>query len=585
MAHSYVEPSARDVRSPVSFLWWLIRSQASRVVAAAALGTVWMVGLALPPYLIARAIDDGIRPHDRERLVIWCGALLVVGTVNAVVAILRHRTLTKVRMDAAFRTSHAIVLRSTRLGAALSRGVNVGEVVSIGITDVWTISRSLTFVGPGIGAVVTYVVVAGLLFSISPLLAMVILIGAPVTAIVVGPVISRLRLAGTDYRIRQGELAADLVDIIDGLRVLNGIGGKDRYGARYAQRSRQLLTEGYKVGAVSSWVPAFATGLPVLFLAVVTWLGARMTAEGGMSIGDLVAVYGYVAVLVVPVNQLIEDGANLVQAVIASRRVTALWRIPDPARGSDAATSPDARGDLFDPESGVRVPGGSFVGLVSERSADALAVVDRLGSFAPSGATWDGQLLSDLDPHVAHRRILVADNAADLFSRSIRDVLRGSGAAEDLAIGRALHVAAGQDIVDALADGLSTRTTAQARDLSGGQRQRLRLARALLAESDVLLAVEPTSAVDAHTEAVIARGLRTERAGRTTVVSTSSPIMLHETDVVVFLVDGQVCDVGGHLELMTRQPAYRELLARDTGEPVGARASTRHRPQSTKRVP
>jgi len=533
-----------------------------------------MVGLTMPPYLIARAIDDGIRPHDRNTLLGWVGLLLLLGVMNAVVAILRHRMLTRVRMDGAFRTAHAIVFRSTRLGAALSRSMSVGEVVSIGITDVLAISTSLTFVGPGVGGVVAYLVVAGLLFSISPLLAGVILLGAPVVAIVVGPVLGRLRAAGAEYRVKQGRLTADMVDIVDGLRVLSGIGGKERYSARYMERSRQLVTEGYRVGAVSSWVPALATGLPVLFLAAVTWLGARMTAQGRLSIGDLVAVYGFVAVLVVPVNELIESGSNLIQAMVASRRVIALWHIPEPPQGSGAATRPASAGTLCDPESGVQVPGGSFVGLVSERGADAVALVDRLGYFTPSAVTWDGQLLSALDPHAVHERILVADNEADIFPGSLRDVLRGRGAAQDEDIARALHVAAGQDIVDALPDGLSARTTAQAHDLSGGQRQRIRLARALLAEPDVLLAVEPTSAVDAHTEAAIARRLRHERAGRTTLVSSRSPILLNEADSVIFLVGGRVHDVGRHQDLMTRQPAYRDLLARDTGERVDAEAST-----------
>lgn len=565
MSRPYGEPAPRDLRSPFAFLWWLIRCQAQRVLMAAVLGMAWMVGLTLPPYLIARAIDDGIRPHNRNALLGWVGLLLLLGVSNAAVAILRHRTLTKVRMDGAFRTAHAIVARSTRLGAALTRSMSVGEVVSIGITDVLSISTSLTFVGPGVGAVVAYLVVAGLLFSISPLLAIVILLGAPLVAIVVGPVLGRLRDAGTAYRVESGRLNADMVDIVDGLRVLNGIGGKDRYQARFTARSQQLVREGYRVGAVSSWIPALATGLPVLFLAAITWLGARMTVQGHLSIGELVAVYGFAAVLVVPVNELIYSCSTLVQSVIATRRTIALWHIPEPARDPQSPLDLDAEPDvaLVDPESGVRVPQGSFVGLVCDRPSDAVALVDRLGGFTPSAVSWEGRLIAGMDLDAVHGRILVADNEADIFPGSLRAVLRGRGEADDESIARALHVAAAQDIVDALPDGLSTRTSAQGRNLSGGQRQRIRLARALLAEPDILLAVEPTSAVDAHTESAIARRLRHARAGRTTLVSTSSPILLSETDAVVFLVGGRVHDVGGHQELMERQPAYRDLLARD----------------------
>lgn len=149
------------------------------------------------PQRSAAAVDDGLRPGHYSSLVGWVLVLLVVGVLNAAVAIARHRTLTKVRMDAAFRTVDAVVEHSTRLGSTLSRKVTAGEMTTIGIGDVWVISQSLTLTGPGAGTVVAHVVVAGMLLSISPLLALVVLLGAPVVAAAVGPLLSRLRSART----------------------------------------------------------------------------------------------------------------------------------------------------------------------------------------------------------------------------------------------------------------------------------------------------------------------------------------------------------------------------------------------------
>ncbi|OUC96571.1 ATP-binding cassette domain-containing protein, partial [Streptomyces swartbergensis] len=116
--------------------------------------------------------------------------------------------------------------------------------------------------------------------------------------------------------------------------------------------------------------------------------------------------------------------------------------------------------------------------------------------------------------------------------------------------------------------GLATPMTAQARNLSGGQRQRIRLARALLADPEILLAVEPTSALDAHTEATVADRLTQARQGRTTVVTTTSPLVLDRTDTVHYLVDGKVAASGSHHELLDTTPGYRALVARDTEEAV-----------------
>jgi ABC-type multidrug transport system fused ATPase/permease subunit len=114
----------------------------------------------------------------------------------------------------------------------------------------------------------------------------------------------------------------------------------------------------------------------------------------------------------------------------------------------------------------------------------------------------------------------------------------------------------------ALPDGLSSRVEERGRTFSGGQRQRLVLARALVADPDVLVLVEPTSAVDAHTEARIAERLHEARAGRTTVVVTASPLVLDRADQVAFVADGHVAAVGTHRELLAAAPAYRRTVTR-----------------------
>jgi ABC-type glutathione transport system ATPase component len=110
------------------------------------------------------------------------------------------------------------------------------------------------------------------------------------------------------------------------------------------------------------------------------------------------------------------------------------------------------------------------------------------------------------------------------------------------------------------------------REFSGGQRQRLRLARALAADPEVLILVDPTSAVDAHTEALIAGRLAgTRRApDRTTVVCTTSPLVLTRTDHVVHIVAGQVAAEGAHAELVRTRPSYAATVLRGTDPPDGA---------------
>jgi ABC-type multidrug transport system fused ATPase/permease subunit len=522
-----------------------------------------MVLLALPPYLLSRAIDDGLEPGDQGALLGWTAAVFGIGVFNAWLGIMRHRTMTKVRMDANFRTVKVVVEQSARLGAALARQVGAGEVVTIGVGDVQTISQSLTVVGPGIAAIVTYGVVAAQLMSVSLQLSVVILLGVPLTAGLVGPLMSRLQGAETEYRERQGVLTARIGDLAGGLRVLNGLGGKGLFADTFRRDSQELRAQGYRVGAATSWIQALGTGLPTLFLAVVTWLAARLAAQGEITIGQLVSVYGYVAVLVMPVYFLIQSGYQLSRAVVAARRVVRFLSLEPVADHPDARDAPASPAVLHDPDSGVRVLPGRLTALVGALPAESEAVVDRLGRYAESAVTWGGVRLDGIALAQVRERILVADNEADLFAGTLRELVSGRREHDEEAIARAVRTAAADDIVLGLPDGLDSAVDAQGRSLSGGQRQRVRLVRALLADPEVLLAVEPTSALDAHTEAAVAARLRAARSGRTTVVTSTSPLMLDQVDTVYFLVDGKVAASGGHRELLDGEPGYRALVARD----------------------
>ena len=565
MSSSPSPPPRPVVRGPWSYLVWLVSRQRGRVALGAVLGSAWMVGLAVPPYLLSRAVDSLARGR-RDVVLEWAAALIVAGAVLAGLSIWRHRTMTQVRMDAAYRTVAEVHAHAVRLGATLARRARAGEVVAIGSSDAWTIGRSLTVTGPGVGAVLAYGVIAVLLWRISALLAVVVLAGVLVLALVIGPALRRLQQVGTPYRTQQGRLTGRIVDIVAGLDVLNGIGGKASYADRFRAESQRLQQQGYRVGRVTSVVQAVGLGLPTLFSAVVVWLAARLVVEDRITVGELVAVYGYVAVLVVPVSFFIEGAVDLSQALVAGRRVTDFLAV----RPSDTGTlAPAGAGDLVDDVSGLRIRAGTFAAVATARQADAVALVDRLGGFRP-GATWGGQPVDDLDPVRLRAQVLVADHDAALFAGSLADVVAGRHSVDETSVLRALHTAAADDLVRGRPDGLGSRIDSGGRNLSGGQRQRVRLARATLADPTVLLAVDPTSAVDAATEAVIVDRLVRNRRGQTTVVTSTSALVLARADEVHLLAGGRVVASGAHAELARTEPAYAALVFRGEAPDVQA---------------
>lgn len=556
-------PGTADHRSPARFLWWLMRGQWHTMLLGALFGIAWMVAQAVMPAVVGRAIDAGIAAKDTGALLTWSAALLAIGLVQAVAGIMRHRFAVTNWLTAAYRTVQLVGRQAVDLGATLPRKVATGEVVAIGTNDLSHLGNAMEITARAAGAVVSFLVVAVILLDTSVTLGLVVLVGVPLLLLLVGPLLKPLQRRNLAQREMMGDLANLATDIVSGLRVLRGIGGERVFHDRYARESQAVRRAGVRVGRLQSVLDACQVLLPGVFVVSVVWLGARFAVQGSISAGELVAFYGYAAFLMIPLRTATEFANKWIRGFVAARRVVRVLSLtPEVQDLRSAAVEPPTGAELYDVRSGLTVPTGRITAVVSDPPEDSAALADRLGRYADGEVRWGGIPLDEVDRRVLRKRIVVSDTAAALFSGRLVDQLdvRGHGHGRVL---HALQAASAEDILEGLPDGLETVVAERGRSFSGGQRQRLVLARALAADPEVLVLVEPTSAVDAHTEARIAERLREHRAGRTTLVTTSSPLLLDRVDVVVYLEDGTVTAMGAHRDLLDEVPAYRALVTRE----------------------
>nr|BFF22073.1 hypothetical protein GCM10025732_00380 [Glycomyces mayteni] len=394
----------------------------------------------------------------------------------------------------------------------------------------------------------------GLLWNIAPALGGVILGGVLFIGFVVGPVLGRLQHHQIAYRASVATLTGQASDVVGGLRVLRGVGGEDQFSRRYRAASADLRDAGYGVARADSWVQGLRTSLPLALMAAITWVAARLAIAGTISVGELSAAFGMTALVAQHSGAMIGMAQAVIAAQVASRRLTAFFGTRNDI--DDTGEGRGARGALRDPESALEVEPGRLTVVVSAEAKPAEAAVERLARYRESGAEWGGTRLDALAlDEVRERVLLLRDDY--LFAQSLGETLRVD---EPKALA-AIEAACAADVHSSLGSDLAGEVTNGGRNLSGGQRQRLRLARALAADAEVLLAVEPTSAVDAHTENLIASRVGAARKGRTTAVVTASPLWLARADTVVWMVDGKVRAAGSHADL-SKHAEYRSLTSR-----------------------
>ncbi|MFF4992121.1 ABC transporter transmembrane domain-containing protein [Streptosporangium saharense] len=558
------DPGVPDARSPFRYLLWTARSQAGSLLVGIGYAILWWTAMALVPAAVGRSVD-AVWNKDMRGLLIWSAVVFGLGAAQAVTSTMRHRMAVFNWLSAAYRTVQVTVRQATRLGATLPKRVSTGEVVSVGNSDIAHIGNAMDILLRGTGAIVAIVTVTVILIGTSPALGLTVLIGVPVMAVAVGPLLRPLHRRQHAHRDLQGELSTRAADIVAGLRVLRGVGGEQIFAERYAEESQKVRHAGVRVAAVEATLEGAQVLLPGLLIAGVTWLGARAALSGEITVGQLVAFYGYAAFLISPLRTLTEAADKLTKGHVAARRVVRILNLRPEVTGG---TGTSQGGLLRDVASGVAVRPGVLTAVVSAVPEESAAIADRLGRYTDGDVDFGDVPLDSLPLDEVRRRILVADNEAGLFAGSLRDELDVTGTASEETLARALRAACAEDVVEALPDGLDATVAEAGREFSGGQRQRLRLARALAADPEVLVLVEPTSAVDAHSEARIAVRLAEARTGRTTLVCTTSPLVLDHADHVVYVEDGVARAQGTHRELLTENAAYRAVVTRGEEEPV-----------------
>lgn len=560
------DPGIPEIRSPGRFLLWCARGQTRTLVTGSVFGIVWMGAQAVIPLALGEGLTAVIR-RDRGAIVAWAGVVLVLGLVQAAAGILRHRRAVANFLICATRLQQLIVRRATALGGDLARRVATGEVANLGASDIERVGDALDVIARFMGGVASYLLVAGVLLALSPPLGAVVVLGVPVAVLAVAPVLrpfERRQSAEREARTQASSVAADTVA---GLRVLRGLGGERVFAARYDRASRAVADASMRTASLQAGLDGAQVLLPGAIVVGVTFLGAHLALRGQLSPGELVAFYASAAFLVIPMQTFVEAAGKWTAAVVAARRILAVLglerEIADPGAGGPPV--PVLDGPLVDRRTGAEILPRQFTVVVPCAPEHGTALVDRIGRWvadddaAAGVVTIGGREISAMPLEQWRDRVVVLERSPfHLRCRLAEVVGDGTGTGPAAA---ALEAAQAAEIVAGLPEGIETELPEGWRSLSGGQRQRLGLAQVLARSPEVLLLDDPTSAVDAHTEAAIARLLARLRQGLTTVVVTTSPLMAERADRVVLLAE-RVVATGTHAELLASEPAYEAIVVR-----------------------
>jgi ABC-type multidrug transport system fused ATPase/permease subunit len=611
---------APDTRTPAAFLRWFLRFQWRVIALSTAVGVLWQLPLTVGPLLFGKAVDHGINAHSTSGTLFWAGLLLLVTIVGATFGIVLHTLVVRSWLINLYGTTEMVTRKVVQMGHVLPRRTPTGEVLSVASSDSDEFGALTEIVSRSASQLVAYLIVAFIVLTTSPQLGVLMLLAAPVLVSAAMPLLKPLHRRQQLERGRNSDLTSMATDIVAGLRILRGIGGERTFGRNYDAQSQLARAAGVSAGIWQALIEAVGVLFSGVFIVLLVWLGTHQVIDGDLTIGQLISFLGYALFMIYPIQTFFELAQKVTRAMVSARKAIAIFEHRPPWPDLQTTTPLPADADLYDELSGFTARDGELTIVVSAVPEDTAALADRLGRYLPADTEpvsqkleeelkgraarraraerlaerarltamdeelasreW-GVRLGDVDLGAAslddvRRQILVSDTGSQLFAGTLQDAIDPHGRLTRQQAEEALRVANAEDVYDALPGGWQGELDERGRGLSGGQRQRVVLARALAVDAPILVLVEPTSAVDAHTEARIAERVAAVRRGRTTVVSTVSPLWLHHADRVVLLDGGRVSVEGTHEDLLRDSAAYRRVVARALDAPVEEVAGHEH---------
>lgn len=556
-----VDPGQPDLRSVPKFLWWIGVKQRKIILTGTFFGVINLLCVALMPGVLGRgiqAIADESAP-ELQRAVI---STLVLGIIQATAGILRHRRAVGSWISAATRLQQLVARKAVDLGADLPRLVSTGEVSAINSNDVERVARVFDLIPRLSGAIVSFFVVSILLINSSPTLGLLVIIGVPLLGLAIGPIIKPLQRRESTQREKLSASSGLAADTVAGLRILRGIGGEETFLKRFQFASQNVRAAAVRTARMRALLDGLQVILPGTLVVGVIWIGGNLVSQGNLQVGELLAFYGYSAFLMIPLQILTESAQRLTSGAVAARRVMKLLQVQSLQRHGNSEF-PEVFETLKDVKSGLVISKNQFVGVVCDNSLTADELVDRLGGYLDSEQVLvDTVPLSQISRDEVRAHIYAQEKEPAILSGTISSLFKVKSSGR-ISIEQAIAATSAADILDSLeGDGYNAEVVERGRTLSGGQRQRLALARTVFVDAPIVVLDDPTSAVDAHTEARIASRLKQIRGAQTTVVFTTSPLLLDHTDQVTMIVDAKVSAVGNHFELLKQNETYRRLVVR-----------------------
>ena len=521
-------------------------------------------------------------------LLLSCLALVGLYAVLGALHMLNNYTTVDVGQRLVTDLRSAVYAHLHQLSLDFYTRARVGDLLYRVTADTLALqSLTVSCLFPTAMAAILLVGMIGVMFQLDATLTLLALAVCPALFVIIKRLDGRVTRAAGKFRESESEVYTVVQRAMSAMRLIQAFAREDDEHRRFMAANRQSLAAGLKLHTLQTFYGFVISMVIAVGTAGVVWVGARHVLDGTLSVGSLVIFVAYLAALYTPINNMFQTWGVAQTSTVGVRRVFDLLDVErEIADGTQDFPACGARGQvIFDrvafeysgghqvlKDISLRVQPGQTVAIVGATGAGKSTLLSLLPRFYD---TTGGRILVDgvdvREYRLAslRRQIAMVLQPPLLLPTSVRDNIAlgrpEAGLDEIVAVARLARI---HDTIIALPGGYDTVVGEQGVTLSEGEKQRITIARALLRNAPILILDEPTSAMDAETEALFLQGLERFGTGRTTFVIAHRLSTVRKADVIVVLRDGQIVEQGTFESLLEYPGVFASLWRMAEGVPA-----------------